>query len=151
MGIITYHKGRVLRCLICLTLYSRYNFCTVRCTYECDASMEHKQAYISAKEEDIVIIQSPVGMPGRVISNDFVKRITKGERADFNCEYKCLPTCDFKKVNYCIAKALLNAYHGKLDKGFVMCGSNAYRIKKIVSVKELIDELSAEAEVYLNK
>jgi len=66
-------------------------------------------------------------------------------------KYKCLPTCDFKKVNYCIAKALLNAYHGKLDKGFVMCGSNAYRIKKIVSVKELIDELSAEAEVYLNK
>lgn len=121
------------------------------CTYECDASMEYKQVYISAKEEDIVIIQSPVGMPGRVISNDFVKSITKGERADFNCEYKCLFTCDFKKVNYCIAKALLNAYHGKLNEGFVMCGSNAYRIKKIVSVKELIDELSAEAEVYLNK
>lgn len=121
------------------------------CTHECDASMEYKQAYISAKEEDIVIIQSPVGMPGRVISNDFVKKITKGERVDFNCEYKCLLTCDFKKVNYCIAKALLNAYHGKLDKGFAMCGSNAYRIKKIVSVKELINELSAEAEIYLNK
>jgi len=111
------------------------------CTDECDASIEYKQAYLSAKEEDIVVIQSPVGMPGRVISNDFVKRITKGERVDFNCEYKCLFTCDFQKVNYCIAKALLNAYHGKLDKGFVMCGSNAYRIKKIVPVKELIDEL----------
>jgi len=121
------------------------------CTHECDASMEYKQAYIDAKEEDIVVIQSPVGMPGRVISNDFVKKIIKGERVDFTCEYKCLFTCDFKKVNYCIAKALLNAYHGQLNEGFTMCGSNAYRINKIVSVKELIAELVAEAKVYLNK
>jgi len=121
------------------------------CTHECDASMEYKQAYISAKKEDIVVIQSPVGMPGRVISNDFVKKIAKGERVNFNCEYKCLSTCDFTKVSYCIAKALLNAYHGKLDEGFAMCGSNAYRIDKIVSVKELIAELVAETKIYLNK
>jgi nitronate monooxygenase len=90
-----------------------------------------------------------VGLPGRVINNDFVKRISAGERMDFGCEYQCLYTCDAKKVNYCIAKALLNAYRGELDKGFAMCGSNAYRINKIVSVKELIGELVQQAKINL--
>ncbi|MBP7216509.1 MAG: nitronate monooxygenase [Candidatus Omnitrophica bacterium] len=121
------------------------------CTHECDAAVEYKQAYMSAKEEDIVVIQSPVGMPGRVIANDFVKKITKGERVDFGCVYKCLVTCDPTKVNYCIAKALINAYRGMLDKGFAMCGSNAFRIKKIISVKQLIAELTIEAKRYLNR
>lgn len=121
------------------------------CTHECDVSLEYKEAYMSAKEEDIVIIQSPVGMPGRVIRNEFVKKISEGKRIHFGCEYQCLTTCDAKTVNYCIAKALLNAYRGELDKGFVMCGSNAYRIKKIISVKELIAELVKEARDCLNK
>jgi NAD(P)H-dependent flavin oxidoreductase YrpB (nitropropane dioxygenase family) len=120
------------------------------CTHECDVSLKYKEAYISAKKEDIVVIQSPVGMPGRVIRNEFVKKVTEGEHVAFGCEYKCLYTCDTKKVNYCIAKALLNAYRGELDKGFAMCGSNAYRINKIVSVKDLISELVTETEACLN-
>ncbi|MFH1506891.1 MAG: nitronate monooxygenase family protein [Candidatus Omnitrophota bacterium] len=120
------------------------------CTHECDVSLKYKEAYISARKEDIVIIQSPVGLPGRVIRNEFVNRISKGERIDFGCEYQCLYTCDAKKVNYCIAKALLYAYRGELDKGFAMCGSNAYRIKKIISVKDLICELVTEAKACLN-
>jgi len=115
------------------------------CTHECDVSMEYKEAYINAKDEDIIIIQSPVGMPGRVIRNDFVRRIAAGERMDLGCEYQCLVTCDPKKVNYCIGKALLNAARGNMDKGFAMCGSNASRIKEIVSVKQLITELMEEA------
>lgn len=111
------------------------------CTYECDASIEYKKAYLAATKEDIVVIQSPVGMPGRVINNEFVKRISRGERIHFGCAYKCLVTCDPKKVNYCIAKALVNASKGEMDKGFAMCGSNAYRIKEIVSVKQLMNEL----------
>ena len=121
------------------------------CTHECDVSIKYKEAYISAEKEDIVVIQSPVGMPGRVIRNEFVKKVTEGEHVAFGCEYKCLHTCDTKKVNYCIAKALLNAYRGDLDKGFAMCGSNAYRIKKIVSVKDLVSELVTEAQVCLNE
>lgn len=116
------------------------------CTHECDVSLKYKEAYIAAKKEDIVIIQSPVGLPGRVIRNEFVKKVTEGTQVAFGCEYKCLYTCDAKKVNYCIAKALLNASHGELDKGFAMCGSNAYRIEKIISVKELITELVTEAK-----
>lgn len=120
------------------------------CTHECDVSIKYKEAYIAAEKEDIVVIQSPVGLPGRVISNDFVKKISSGNRMHFACEYQCLLTCDAKKVNYCIAKALLNAYRGNMDEGFAMCGSNAYRIKKIVSVKELVHELVTEAEACLN-
>jgi len=116
------------------------------CTYECDAAMPFKQTYLDARKEDIVIIKSPVGMPGRVVRNKFVERIESGERIDFNCPYKCLATCDPRKVNYCIAKALVSAYRGEMDKGFAMCGSNAWRINKIVSVKELIAELVAGAE-----
>ena len=120
------------------------------CTHECDVSLQYKEAYIAAKKEDIVIIQSPVGMPGRVIRNEFVKKVTEGAQVAFGCEYKCLHTCDTQKINYCIAKALLNAYRGDLNNGFAMCGSNAYRIKKIVSVKELISELVTETEDCLN-
>ena len=121
------------------------------CTNECDVSLKYKEAYLSAKKEDIVVIKSPVGLPGRVIRNEFVKKVTEGERVPFGCEYKCLYTCDANKVNYCIAKALLNASHGDMDKGFAMCGSNAYRVNKIVSVKELISELVIETEVCLNE
>lgn len=121
------------------------------CTYECDVNDAYKQAYLSATKEDIVIIQSPVGMPGRVIRNDFVKSITRGERIDFGCAYKCLATCIPQKVNYCIANALFNASRGEMDKGFAMCGSNAYRIKKIVSVKELFAELVEGARASLKR
>jgi len=119
------------------------------CTHECDVADGYKEAYLSATKEDIVIIQSPVGMPGRVISNEFVKRIVRGERIDFGCAYKCLFTCDPQKVNYCIAKALCNAARGQMDKGFAMCGSNAYRVKKIISVKELFAELVEGARTSL--
>ncbi len=120
------------------------------CTNECDVSIKYKEAYLAAKKEDIVIIQSPVGLPGRVIRNEFVKKVMEGARVPFGCEYKCLYTCDAQKVNYCIAKALLNASRGEMEKGFAMCGSNAYRIKEIVSVKHLIHELVTEAETALN-
>ena len=119
------------------------------CTHECDVAQEYKEAYLAAKQEDILIIQSPVGLPGRVICNEFVKRIVRGERMDFDCQYHCLYTCDPKKVNYCIAKALLNASRGQMEKGFAMCGSNAYRIERIVSVKELISELALQTKASL--
>lgn len=121
------------------------------CTNECDVSLKYKEAYISAKKEDIVVIKSPVGLPGRVIRNKFVTKVTEGAHVPFGCEYKCLYTCDANKVNYCIAKALLNASHGDMDNGFAMCGSNAYRINRIVPVKELISELVRETEVCLNE
>jgi len=121
------------------------------CTHECDVDPAYKQLYLSCRKEDIVVIQSPVGMPGRVIKNAFVERIQKGERVDFGCAYRCLATCDPQKANYCIAKALMQASKGRLDEGFAMCGSNAYRITSLVSVKELIAELVSQARLSLKE
>ncbi len=110
-------------------------------TYECDASPAFKEAYIKAKKEDIVIIESPVGLPGRAIKNKFLEEVKLGIHKPKNCPWKCLKPCDFRKVPYCISRALINAKKGNLDKGFAFAGANAYRIEKLVSVKDLLAEL----------
>ena len=115
-------------------------------TYECDASIEFKQAYIAADQEDIVIIRSPVGLPGRAIRNDFIDDVNAGNRKPFQCPYHCIITCDCDNSPYCIALALINAQRGRLANGFAFCGSNAYRATEIVSVHEVIAALKAEYE-----
>ncbi|MBT4290241.1 MAG: nitronate monooxygenase [Deltaproteobacteria bacterium] len=113
-------------------------------THECDADIRFKEAYIKANKEDITIIKSPVGLPGRAINNEFLEQVSAGERKPFKCPWKCLKTCDYKTAPYCIAAALSNAKKGNLDSGFVFAGSNAYRITEIISVKELIDAMTDE-------
>ncbi len=113
-------------------------------TEECDASSKFKQAYIEAKKEDIVIIKSPVGLPGRAIRNKFIDDVNKGEKKPFSCPYHCIITCDYKKVPYCISLALINAKKGNLQNGFAFAGENAYRVDRIMPVKELISILVKE-------
>ncbi len=113
-------------------------------TYECDVSKEFKEAYIRCKKEDIVIIDSPVGLPGRAIRDKFLERISSGVKETFTCPWKCLKSCDFKNVPYCIGLALTNAKKGDLENGFAFAGANAYRVDKIISVKELIETLVGE-------
>ncbi|MBL7190911.1 nitronate monooxygenase [bacterium] len=113
-------------------------------THECDASIKFKEMYLKCKKDDIVIIDSPVGMPGRAIRNQYLDDVFRGIRKPFNCPWQCLKTCDFNEAPYCIAFALTNAKKGKLEKGFAFAGSNAYRVDKIVSVKELIEVLLEE-------
>lgn len=110
-------------------------------THECDASMEFKEAYLNCKKEDIVIIESPVGLPGRAIRDEFLDRVSSGVRETFRCSWKCLRSCNFKNVPYCIALALTNAKKGNLEEGFAFAGANAYRVDEIVSVKELFETL----------
>jgi len=113
-------------------------------TYECDASPEFKQAYLDCKKEDIVIIDSPVGLPGRAIRDEFLERVSSGVKETFKCPWKCLKSCDFKSVPYCIGRALTNAKEGNMEEGFAFAGANTYRVDKIVSVKELIETLIEE-------
>ena len=113
-------------------------------THECDADTSFKQLYVDSRSEDMVIIQSPVGMPGRAIRNPFLDEVSKGAKTPFKCPFHCIKTCDSKKSPYCIAIALANARKGKFKYGFAFAGENAYRIKKIISVKELIDSLQSE-------
>jgi nitronate monooxygenase len=114
------------------------------CTVECDVAAEFKQAYLDTKEEDIVIIDSPVGMPGRAIRNDFLKGLEAKGKIPVKCPYRCLTACKAEKAHYCIAKVLLNSYLGDVKNGLIFCGQNAHRIDKIVTVKELFAELVAE-------
>lgn len=113
-------------------------------TYECNASIKFKQTYIDSSKEDIVIIKSPVGMPGRAIRNKFIDDVNKGKKKPFKCPYHCIITCDYKNSPYCIALALINAQKGNLEHGFAFAGENAYRAKGIISVKELIESLIEE-------
>jgi len=110
-------------------------------THECDADIEFKNSYIRSSKEDIALITSPVGLPGRVIGSEFVNKINNGATKPFKCPWKCLKTCNFKEAPYCISEILHNSSRGNLDEGFAFAGSNAYRTKKIISVKELMDEL----------
>jgi nitronate monooxygenase len=114
------------------------------CTHECDVHNDFKQAYINAGKEDITIIKSPVGLPGRVILNDFVRRINAGETVPFKCPHHCLQSCNPRLAPYCIAKVLGNSSRGELLDAFVFAGANAYRCTEIVSVKTLIDELKKD-------
>jgi len=120
------------------------------CTVECDVHPNFKQAYLDAKEGDITVIKSPVGLPGRVINNAFVERVKRGECVPFKCSYLCLRTCNPKESPYCIAKVLANAAEGKMDEAFVFSGSNAYRCNEIVTVHDLIQQLTAETLTALN-
>jgi NAD(P)H-dependent flavin oxidoreductase YrpB (nitropropane dioxygenase family) len=114
------------------------------CTTECDVHDDFKQAYITAKKEDIAIINSPVGLPGRVIRNEFTQRVTKGETIPFKCPHHCLRSCNPRTAPYCIAKVLVDASKGRLLNSFVFAGTNAYRCTEIVSVKTLVDQLKEE-------
>lgn len=114
------------------------------CTDECDVDITFKKAYLKAGRDDVTIINSPVGLPGRVIKNEFVEKIKRGETIPFKCSYKCLKTCDPTTAPYCIAKVLANAARGQLDEGFAFAGSNAFLCDKIVPVKSLVQELTEQ-------
>lgn len=109
-------------------------------TKECDASECFKQAYLNSKKEDIKIIHSPVGMPGRAINNPFLQRVERNTYKPEKC-YACIKTCQMATTPYCITRALINSVQGKLDDGLIFCGSNVHRAKEIVSVHDLIHEL----------
>ncbi|MFC2106190.1 NAD(P)H-dependent flavin oxidoreductase [Candidatus Bipolaricaulota bacterium] len=121
------------------------------CTVECDASQEFKQTYLDAVEEDIVIIKSPVGLPGRAVRNKFLKDLEMVDKLQIKCPYHCLTVCKVAEAKFCIAQALVNAYQGDIDHGLVFCGQNAHRIDKIVTVKELIAELLSELQTALKE
>jgi len=113
-------------------------------TYECDASENFKQTYLDSRKEDIAVIESPVGMPGRAIKNAFLDEVSQGKKKPFKCPYHCIITYDHKKSPYCIALALMNAKKGNLSQGFAFAGENAHRAKEIISVRELIETLIEE-------
>jgi len=113
-------------------------------TEECDASLNFKQVYIDSLQKDTMIIQSPVGMPGRAFDGKFIRSVNTGNEKPKSCPYHCIKTCDYTKSPYCIIKALYNAAKGNMDRGYAFAGANAYLSDKISSVKEVITKLKDE-------
>ncbi len=111
-------------------------------TYECDASQEFKDAYLNAKEENIIIVKSPVGMPGRAIANKFIEATKNGMQPITKC-YQCIKGCQAKDIPYCITKALVNSVKGNVDEGLIFCGADTWKQNKMQSVKEVMQELFA--------
>lgn len=115
------------------------------CTDECDASPAYKQVYLDCGKEDIVIIESPVKLPIRVIRNALVDDLRRaGAKKAFQCRYRCLKNCVPETSPYCIALALKNAADGKISEGLITCGANAWRLKSIMPVRKLLAELVEE-------
>lgn len=113
-------------------------------THECDADQRFKEVYVNSKPEDIVIISSPVGLPGRAIKNNFIEEMKSDNPRRVRCAWRCLAHCKAHDARYCISEALNNARQGKLDDGYAFAGANVARIDKIVHVKELFSELRQE-------
>ena len=110
-------------------------------TEECDADIRYKQAYIQAKETDIVITKSPVGMPGRAILNPFLKKVQNGEQIPHSKCHGCLKNCKPSEIPYCITDALIHAAKGETDQALLFCGANAWKAKKIQTVREVMEEM----------
>ena len=113
-------------------------------TEECDADIRYKEAYIQADREDITIVKSPVGMPGRAIMNPFMRRVMAGEQIPHSPCHGCLHKCDQAKIPYCITDALIHAAKGEVDDALLFCGAYAYKAKRLETVKEVIDSLLTE-------
>ena len=120
-------------------------------TEECDADIRYKEAYIRADKEDIVIVKSPVGMPGRAIMNPFMKRVMAGEQIPHSPCHRCLHKCNPAEIPYCITDALIHAAKGETDDALLFCGAYAYKAKRLETVKEVIDSLIGESIIEVGK
>ena len=110
-------------------------------TWECDASEAYKQTYLHAKKEDIVIVDSPVGMPGRAIRNRFLEEKESRRESIKKC-YQCIATCNPANTPYCITRALVHAAKGETDDALLFCGENAWRCEKMEHVADIMAEFA---------
>ena len=112
-------------------------------TEECDADIKYKEAYINASQEDIRIVKSPVGMPGRAILNPLMKCVSDGVKIPHSPCHRCLAKCSPADIPYCITDGLINAVKGNVEEGLLFCGAKAWKAQKIDTVREAVRELFA--------
>ena len=110
-------------------------------TKECDADSAYKEAYLKARKEDIVLVSSPVGMPGRAIRNPFLERVEKGEVQRPQKCFGCLKHCNPAEIPYCITEALIHAVKGDTENGLLFCGAQVYLANQIETVQDVMEDL----------
>lgn len=109
-------------------------------TEECDAAQAYKDAYIRGSQDEIEIIKSPVGMPGRALHNQFLDEVAQGRLPVRKC-YGCMRQCNVNEIPYCITDALTKAVRGDVENGLVFCGAEVGRIHEMTTVHQLMEEL----------
>lgn len=116
-------------------------------TVECDADDRFKQAYLDCRQEDIGLIMSPAGLPGRAIVKNSDNIALYDETNATACDNGCLKKCTYKESGerFCIVRALDRSQRGDVESGLVFCGTNAWKADRIVTVQEIFDELFGEA------
>ena len=110
-------------------------------TKECDAHRRYKEAYLKAVKDEIAIVKSPVGMPGRAILNPLMKRVMLGEKIEHSSCHRCLAKCNPSQIPYCITDSLIAAVKGDIENGLIFCGANAWKAEKIETVEEVVASL----------
>ncbi len=110
-------------------------------TKECDADSAYKDAYLKAQKEDIVLVSSPVGMPGRAIRNPFLERVEKGEVQRPQKCFGCLKHCNPAEIPYCITEALIHAVKGDTENGLLFCGAQGFLVNQIETVQDVMEDL----------
>jgi NAD(P)H-dependent flavin oxidoreductase YrpB (nitropropane dioxygenase family) len=113
------------------------------CTEECDASDAFKQMYLDCTPEDIGLIMSPAGLPGRAISRNIEAVRQRDVDLGIRCPSGCLKKCTYKtgQERFCIVHALDRAQRGDVETGLVFCGTNAWKADRITTVQAIFDEL----------
>lgn len=113
-------------------------------TEECDASKAYKDIIIAGTKEDIKIVSSPVGMPGRALYTPLIKKMETEKKNLLEKCINCIIPCNPKTTPYCITKALIEAERGNYEEGLFFIGSEGYKMDKIVKAQDLIKELLSE-------
>jgi nitronate monooxygenase len=115
-------------------------------TDECDADINFKMMYVNSRKEDIDLVRSPVGLPGRAINNELTAELLIKEKLEIKTCSRCIHGCSPAVAPYCITDALIKAVQGDTEHGLVFAGSNAYKLDRIISVKQLMSHIESEFE-----
>lgn len=111
---------------------------------ECSVSQKFKETFLKAKKEEIVLVQSPVGMTGRAIKTPFIEKMERGEDVSSKeCKFKCLKKCSYK---YCINDRLRASCNGDVENGLVFSGANTWKMTEILPVREIFNRFVQQAE-----
>ena len=105
---------------------------------ECTVSPKFKDHYLKAKKEDVILINSPVGLPGRALRSPFTETLSREEKIDIEKCNKCLKVCS---RDFCILDALKKAQEGDMERGLIFSGKYVYKIKDILPVREIMKNL----------